>query len=66
MSRRKQLPYVMTLRLDRQLSDDLENLSFSIRTSRAALIRRLLRLAVQGARQLDAHRYEAMAKEISL
>ena len=46
MSRRKRLPFVMTLRLDRQLAADLENLADSESVSRAALIRRTLRLAV--------------------
>ena len=50
MSRRKQLPFAMTLRMDRQLSEDLESVSISLKTSRAAVIRRLLRLAVQDAR----------------
>jgi metal-responsive CopG/Arc/MetJ family transcriptional regulator len=62
MSRRKQLFVVMTLRLDQQLSEDLENLSISLKTSRAAVIRRLLRLAVQDAR---TRRYEdEVSKEI--
>jgi hypothetical protein len=51
MSRRKQLPFVMTLRMDRQLAADLEDIALSLSASKAAFIRRSLRLAVQNARR---------------
>jgi predicted transcriptional regulator len=50
MSRRKQLPFVMTLRLDGQLAADLEEIALSLTASKAAFIRRCLRLAVENVR----------------
>jgi predicted transcriptional regulator len=53
MSRRKQLPFVLTLRLDRQLAADLQDLAASIKVSRSFFIRRSLWAAVENARRHD-------------
>jgi len=42
----------MTLRLDRQLAVDLEQIADSLNVSKAVLIRRLLRVAAANARRL--------------
>ena len=40
----------MTLRMDRQLAEELDGMAYSLKLSKAAFIRRSLRLAVESAR----------------
>jgi hypothetical protein len=51
MSKPKQHEYAMTLRLENQMADDVEDTAFSLNLTRAAFVRRSIRRALEHARQ---------------
>ena len=53
MSRSRNYPYSMTLRLSSPMQSEVENLAFDSRMSKAQFIRRALRRAIA-----DAHEHE--------
>jgi predicted transcriptional regulator len=51
MSKPKQHPYAMTLRLQTEMAEEIENIAFTLNLSRAAFVRRSIRRAIEHARQ---------------
>lgn len=51
MTRLTRFPHCMTLRLSRQMDEDLESLAYDWRSSKAGTIRRILARAIAEARQ---------------
>jgi predicted DNA-binding protein len=43
--------YAMTLRLQNEMADDIENVAYTLNLTRAAFIRRSIRRAIEHARQ---------------
>jgi len=64
MSRRNQLPFVMTLRMDRQLAADLQELAASMKVSRSFLMRRSLWVTVENARRQDRQAHLRQAEDV--
>ena len=53
MTRPQQHPYAMTLRLQTEMAEEVENVAFTLNLSRAAFVRRSIRRAIE-----HAHRHE--------
>jgi len=51
MSKPKQHPYAMTLRLQNEMAEKVEDIAFTLNLSRAAFVRRSIRRAIEHARQ---------------
>lgn len=51
MTRSTRYPRCMTLRLDPRMDDDLDDLAYDLRLSRAGTIRRILRRAIAEAQE---------------
>jgi hypothetical protein len=65
MSKPKQHPYAMTLRLQTAMAEDIEDLAYTLNLSRAAFVRRSIRRAIEHAHQhelplLNKHVLEAI------
>jgi predicted transcriptional regulator len=53
MSKPKQHPYAMTLRLQNEMAEEVEDIAFTLNLSRAAFVRRSIRRAIEHARQYE-------------
>ena len=47
----KQHPFAMTLRLQNEMADEIENVAYTLNLTRAAFVRRSIRRAIEHARQ---------------
>ena len=50
MTKLKQLPYAMTLRLKNEMAEDVEDIAYTLNLSRAAFVRRSIRRGIEQAR----------------
>jgi hypothetical protein len=53
MNNPKEHQYAMTLRLQQQMADEVEDIAFTLNLSRAAFVRRSIRRAIEHARQSE-------------
>jgi predicted DNA-binding protein len=51
MSKPKQHRYAMTLRLQSEMAEEVENIAYTLNLSRAAFVRRSIRRAIEHAHQ---------------
>ena len=51
MIKTKQHPFAMTLRLQSEMADEIENVAYTLNLTRAAFVRRSIRRAIEHARQ---------------
>jgi len=51
MTKTKQHPFAMTLRLENQMADEVEDIAYSLNLTRAAFVRRSIRRAIEHARR---------------
>jgi hypothetical protein len=51
MSKPQQHQYAMTLRLQQQMADEVEDIAYTLNLSRAAFVRRSIRRALEHARR---------------
>lgn len=61
MSKPHKHPFAMTLRLDQQMADEIENIAFTLNLSRAAFVRRSIRRALQHAHE---HELPLLSKRV--
>jgi hypothetical protein len=54
MSKPKRHEYAMTLRLENQMADEVEDIAFTLNLSKASFVRRSTRRAIEHARQHES------------
>jgi predicted transcriptional regulator len=63
MSQPKKYPVAMTLRLQEQVADEIEDIAFTLNLSKASFIRRSIRRAIEFARQHELPLIDKLVKK---